>query len=353
MAVSAQYQLQNMPQWLSQMYEDLARRSYAHMQTPYAPYRTPGGADIPRIAGWQPAAGLAPHLTRAHQLAGQEGIATPFIQQAGQLANQAMETFPQGRAAYENPYTQQVTDRIAQDAQRQFAQHTLPSMQHYFAGQGHPGSSRHRQLAQEAARDMQDRVLAAQTQARHQGFETSGRLHASDMARMLAGAGLQRELGASALGASTADIERLRQMGLMEQGQRQANLTQGYEDWMQQRGAPTRQMQEQMGIMSGIHAPVSTYQAQQTPQPYQWNRAGNLGNLAAGLYGMRQGMRQGYKKGGAVKSFPKFPKLPKPQKLGVKTGRKPKKLGTQPLAQSSFVRHPKVGGKHSMKKGIF
>ena len=341
MPFNVQYQQQNMPAWLEDLYRAIGTRSRDISLAPHAAY---------------PHARLAPespHMRRANELAAQEGLSMPYLNQAERFAQQGAEQFnaPGVAAAYMNPYLQQVVNRIGEEGGRHFREQTMPELEHAFVGHGAHGSTRHRDLALRAARENANQVMAAQQQAMHQGYESAGKFHAADRSRALDAArnmeqiGLQRTLG------HAEDINALNASGERTQAHGQQALDLAHSDWENARMYPQQRLAEHVGTLSHVQAPVHQYNAQQVPGRPQLNRAGQLGNMAAALYGMRMqtgagGGRGGYKKGGSIKKaskgFPQLPKLPKA-----------KKLGAQSLTQSSLIRQPKVGGRHSMKKGMF
>lgn len=342
MPFNVNYEARDLPVWLKEMYERIAQRSRGLSERAYAPY---AGARLARFS---------PQMLRAHELAQQIGIHEPSYNRSEELANLGAQSFtePGVSERYMNPYENQIVNRIAEEGGRNFREQILPGLEHHFAAHGMHGSSRHRELAQQAARDMQEKVLEAQQAARHRGYETAGRLHASDRARAIEAARQMQDLGINRQAGQLADIEKLQTVGAREQQREQSELDLRHEDYLRHHAFPQQALAEHADIIRGVQAPVHTYQAHQTPPAYEWNKAGQLGHMAAALYGMRQGNQrggQGYRKGGSIKRASKgFPQMPKIPKLG-----KAKKLGAQSLTQSSLVRQPKVGGKHTMKKGMF
>lgn len=98
---------------------------------------------------------------------------------------------------YMSPYTQQVTDRIAQLGQRNLQENLLPSISDQFVRSGQYGSPQQRNVISRALRDTQESVLGQQAQALESGYQTAGNLYESDSARQAQLAGTAGGLGTS------------------------------------------------------------------------------------------------------------------------------------------------------------
>lgn len=269
--------------WLETAYQDLLSRAGSASQQPYQPYVDAQGNAIPRVAGFTPdqlaafqrvrnAQGAQnPTFDQAQALiagsAGQGGLsaanpylqaagsysaagqATPWLTQAGQMSSvgsaapflgeaahtsaaaaaspllqQGTGSWLDNSAAYMSPYTQQVTDRIAQLGARNLSENLLPQVNKTFIGSGQFGGSRNADFTNRALRDTQESVLGQQAQALESGYGTAANIYNQDAARKLSGAqtlgSLTGEDAARKLQAGTAlgnftnaDAGRLAQIG--------------------------------------------------------------------------------------------------------------------------------------------
>lgn len=269
------------------------------------------------------------------------GAAAPYLQNAGQSSADTV-------GSYMSPYMSNVTDTIAKLGQRNLQENIMPGISDAFIKAGGFGSSRMGTFGERAARDTNESILNAQSQALQSGYgqalnaagsdlsrqgtlaSTAGNLGATDLSRILqagaqygtlgsalAGAGAtQQQLGltgASALqGAQAGDISRglsgLQQYANMAQqgqglaytdasaldtaGQEQQNtnqnqLTAAYQQWQNQLNYPKSQLDWLNNEIRGIAPSVPTTTTQSTSTTGGTYSASPLSQLASGLFGAK------------------------------------------------------------------
>jgi hypothetical protein len=328
MPIAAQYSSHQIPPWLEAMARSIAEQSRKIAGEQYHPYNNE------RIAPFSKEQMEAQNLSR------RTGEYDPYFARSRQMLERSGEAFPDAYARYRNPYDDAVVNRIGVLGARNFQENILPALSSTFSGLGHFGSSQHQRLAQRAARDVQENVLAQQRAALHQGFGESARIHEADRLRALqAGEGM-RDLGRYGQAARFADIAALEHSGQQQQGHQQQHLDTAYNDFLRQRGFPRAQLAEHAATVQGLPHSELTYGRNQFPNQYQYPQSGpfaggrpnmlsNIGSLAGQLYGIS---RMGRKEGGSIKKNPD--------------------LGQTSLNTSSFIRQPKVGGKTVIPKRV-
>ncbi|MFP5515613.1 MAG: hypothetical protein ACLGJC_21315 [Alphaproteobacteria bacterium] len=283
MATQTTTSTSSLPPWLDSAYQDLLSRAGTASQQGYQPYVDASGNAIPRVAGFsqdqlnafqqvrdaqgrgdatfgqaqgmiQGAGGLSslaaaqPYITAAggnfgsraaqpyfDQAAGMSSFsaASPLLNQganvdaaaaANPLVTKGTGSWTNNVSSYMSPYTQQVTDRIADLGARNLSEKLLPAVNKTFIGSGQFGSTRNSEFTNRALRDTQEAVLGQQSQALESGYKTAADIYGQDASRQLQGglglgqltdANAQRQIQAGTqLGNMTnADANRLTQIG--------------------------------------------------------------------------------------------------------------------------------------------
>lgn len=333
MGASSFYNSTQMAPWLEALVKAAGEQSAAISREPYHAYNRE------RVAPFSKEQMEAQNLSR------QTGQYQPFFNEANTLLGRSGESFPQAYQRYKNPYDEAVVNRIGEMGGRTFREQILPALGSTFSRLGQWGSSQHDRLAQRAARDLQENILAQQTQANRQGYNDSARMHEADRMRALQAAEGMQNLGRYTQGARLADISTLQNVGQQQQGLQQQNLDVAYNDFLRQRSFPRAQLSEHTASVQGLPHSNLTYGRESSPNVLQYpnpegrpNTLSNIGNLAGQLFGMG---RMGRKEGGSVK-----------ESSSVKAKKKKPLLGGTSLNTSSFVRQPKVGGKTVIPKRI-
>lgn len=351
MPIQAQAALHELPPWLNAIYRNIAERAQALSMEPYEEY------PHRRIARFPEEIRHAHHIARNAM-----GFYLPFIDRARELGFEASKDFPSEMQRYMNPYQQAVLDRIRREGVRTFEEGIMPKLQSEFVGLGQHGSSRHADMAQRAARDIQQQIMDRQAESLAQGYGQAAQIQSEDARRKLAAAQEAREQGRYGQAGLLADIGMLEGAGMRKMGREQEVLNQRYNDWLRQRNWPREQLQQFGNLAGGVGQYIPQqgfgfYQQQGLPQP---NWLANMGNAAMGLYGagmLYGGGPFGHKKGGHIKG-PKMSKVPNmklphvSQMPKMPEKKKKKGLGAMRFDQTSFSKSPKVGGNHSLKRAI-
>lgn len=274
-------------------------------------------AGMSGVAAAQPYTNAAVGGTQQAMMGSSLDAASPFIGQAGQSSANYISD-------YMNPYTDAVTNRIAQLGARNLSENLLPAVGDQFVRAGQFGSSRMGEFGSRALRDTQESVLGQQSQALQSGYgqalsaaqaeaqkqaglaSTVGQLSSTDLARMLSGAGqlgtlgqqmgaltgqqqqalanigqqyagtsaadLTRQQGALAQmsdlakmqqGLSASDAAALQSIGAEQQQQSQRGLDVAYQDFLNQQQWPQQQINAMSTTLRGLNpAAVPTTSAQ-------------------------------------------------------------------------------------------
>lgn len=165
-----------------------------------------------------------------------QAVTTSGINAAQPYLNQAGQTSAQNINQYMNPYTQNVTDRIAQLGARNLTENLLPGVSDAFIKAGQFGGSRMGEFGSRALRDTQESILGQQSQALQQGYTQALGASQSDLAR-------QAQLASTA-----GNLTNAQQQALLSAGQQAGNLTNAQQQALlaagQQTGALTDAQQQ-------------------------------------------------------------------------------------------------------------
>jgi hypothetical protein len=277
----------NIPAWMEAYNQGLISRANAIAAEPYQAY---GG---PRIAGFSEDTRNAFNLTRQAANAYQ-----------GPLA-QALGTYPEAASQYMDPYVQNVINRAKLEANRNYTENILPTLDAKFTQGGQYGSSAMAREANRAARDVTEGVQSQADAALSQAYTTGAGIYGADKQRAMGLAQLTGQLGAQerdsrlkgaaqigALGQTAQQLGltgagALDTVGKMQQGQQQANLDLAYQDFANQRDYPRQTVDWLSSVIRGMPAPVSTTSQQRGPaNTYQPSPINQFGSLATGIAGI-------------------------------------------------------------------
>lgn len=350
-----------LPDWFSQYLQGTVAKANTIAAEPFQQYTGPRlaplSADQNRAYGNieasaganQPTYDQAGNMIQQGAGASSIGAAQPLINRASALSptgaaqpliNQASGTFPGAVNDYMSPYTQNVTDRIAQLGTRNLTENILPGLQDQFVAAGQSGSRRAGEFANRAVRDTQDSVLGAQANALESGYQTAGNLFNADQNRAAglastAGSLAGTEMGnlgnlgqltgnltaetanrgitggsalasnaTAAQGAGLRDNAALEAAGQAQQQNQQQNLDLAHSDFVEQRDYPKTQTEWLNSIMRGMQPGTnsSTTTTQQTPGTSPLAQIAGAGTGIAGLLSAfkARGGRVNYARGGRM-----------------------------------------------------
>jgi hypothetical protein len=147
-----------------------------------------------------------PYLNQAVNTSG-INAAQPYLQNASQSSVSDINN-------YMNPYTQNVTDRIAQLGARNLTENLLPGVSDAFIKAGSFGGTRMGEFGNRALRDSQESILGQQGQALQQGYTQALGASQADLARQ------------AQLASTSGNLTNAQQQALLSAGQQAGSLTQ-------------------------------------------------------------------------------------------------------------------------------
>jgi hypothetical protein len=136
---------------------------------------------------------------------------TPTIQRGTGTLGTAADTTLAGTGSYvdayreyENPYRDQVTDRIAETTTRNLLERVLPGVNDTFTGAGQFGSTRNAEFTNRAIRDTANEVAGNVSQSLERGYGTSANIYGADQGRRLTAGSALSGIGSNLTSAGTA-----------------------------------------------------------------------------------------------------------------------------------------------------
>jgi hypothetical protein len=294
------------PEYARPTTERMIGRAEALSKTPYQAYKGQRIAEFSPLQ--QQAFEGAGQLGRAHQLdtasdiagiAGLQGIGA-----GQQYAGQATSAAQMGR--YMSPYTQLALEPQMREAARQSAlQGQLNQAQ--AAQRGAFGGSRTAIMEAERQRNLGNLQSDIYGRGMQTAFEQAQRAQQFGADLGLRGAGLAGQtaatlgqLGQTQFGQDEATIRAKAAAGAQQQQLDQQKLTQGYQDFLSQRGYEREQLSFLSDILRGVPMSQTSYQMYQAPASF----ASQAAQLGAGAYGFSQLGKGGFfNEGGEVKGY--------------------------------------------------
>lgn len=328
MPVQSVYQYANLPPWLEAAQQDLAAKAKTFLGEKYKPYATPDGKAIRRLAKTNPDIENADTLIR-----NTGNIYEPYLREAHNLAAAGGQNEFTGeqRDRYMNPYIEGVIDKLSEKSGKAFREQYLPALQREFISNGAYGGTDYQGSVSRLLAEHQNNLDFAIKNALQEGYNTAGKQFESAQARKIEAAPHLRETGPLMQAGKFAEAEALKAIGQEKRAREQQGLDLAYQNWQKQEDFPYRQAQTVAGILSGMpQNNQEVYQAKEIPEKPQLNTVGQLGALAANIYGARMAGGYGRKRGGSIK--------------------KAHGLSSLSLMQGTMARKPKVGGSLGIKK---
>lgn len=246
---------------------------------------------------WQPQINAAQQgLQQLTQRSGGLSAAQPYLNRAGQSASAGISEFM-------NPYTQNVTDRIAQLGARNLSENLLPAVSDSFVRAGQFGGSRMGEFGSRALRDTQEAILGQQADALQSGFGTALSAAQGERARQLqlgqtagdlAGDDITQQSGlynnllnAAQQGQQLAqgDINLLSQAGQQQLGIEQGGLDAMYQQYLRSQAYPQQQTQFATSQLSALSPMVPSVQMQTGVSPSGVNPS-TASQVVGGLAGL-------------------------------------------------------------------
>ena len=294
------------PEYARPTTERMIGRAEALSKTPYQAYK---GQRIAEFSPLQQESfaqagqlGRAQQLDTATDLAGIAGL--QGIGAGQQYAGQATSAAQMGR--YMSPYTQLALEPQMREAARQSAMQGQMN-QAQAAQRGAFGGSRTAIMEAERQRNLGQLQSDIYGRGMQTAFEQAQRAQQFGADLGLRGAGLAGQtaatlgqLGQTQFGQDEATIRAKAAAGAQQQQLDQQKLTQGYQDFLSQRGYEREQLSFLSDILRGVPMSQTSYQMYQAPPPL----TSQVAQLGLGAYGVSQLGKGGFfKEGGIVKGY--------------------------------------------------
>ena len=298
----------NLPEYARPYFESLLGKAGALTdinQNPYQSYQGQRLADFTplqqqafqNIGGMQ----ISPQTGQATGLAGMAGIGGLG---AGQQYAQ-MATDPTAISAYMSPYMQNVVDYQKQQAIRDYSR-ALPGLGAQAAQAGAFGGSRQALVESEAQRNLQNQLAGIQATGSQNAFNQAQQAQQFGANLGLQGlnlagqaAGTLGQLGQQQYGQQMGINAALQQAGAQQQALAQQQLTNQYQDFLNQMNYPYQQLGFMSDILRGMPTTGITTQQQYQAQPSMFSQIAGLG---LGLGALGKGFNL-FKEGGEVKGY--------------------------------------------------
>ena len=289
-----------------------------------------------RTAGFTPMQEQSFQNVGNMQTAGQLGTGTNMATMggigslnAGQQYNQ-MATNPGAVSQFMSPYMQNAVDWQKQQAVQDYARQ-LPGMQAAATRAGAFGGSRQAIVEAEGQRNLQNQLAGIQATGtqnaygdamRSMQFGTTAGLQGYNQANQAAGT--LGQLGQTQYGQQMGINQAQQQVGAQQQALQQQNLSNQYQDFLNQQNYPYKQLGFMSDLVRGMpltQQSSSVYQAPPSSATQTIGLLGGLGSLAYGMGGGRAagGEIKGYAEGGIAKAEALYKKLPREQLSKVRT----------------------------------
>jgi len=229
------------PAWWQAAAQGLIGRASQVAGQDYQPYTGP------RIAGLDPLQENAINNATAYTPGVNTTLnsATSLAGNAGQLFNN--EDF----SKFMSPYTQGVTDRIAELGARNLREKLLPEVNDTFIRAGQFGGSRNADFTARALRDTNESILGQQATALEQAQKDAMSNYQTAQQRQMQAGQTMGALGQISGDEARKQLEEMMKLGTVPQSLKQANLDLATKDFENQVNYPQQQLQLLNSIIRG------------------------------------------------------------------------------------------------------
>jgi hypothetical protein len=214
----------------------------------------------------------------------------PYQQATTGTQNLAGQTSVSNVQDYMNPYTQNVTDRLAQLGARNLSENLLPGVSDAFIKAGSFGGTRMGEFGSRALRDTQESILGQQGQALQQGYTQALGASSADLNRQQSALQQLSAMAQQGQQMRTSDTAALEAAGSAQQQFAQKEADAAYQQYQNAQLYP-RQMADwlstQVRGMAPITPTTTTNAGSSTGQTYSASPLSQLasgGATAAGMY---------------------------------------------------------------------
>lgn len=239
------------------------------------------------------------------QVRNMQGAWQPGMGQAGALTMGASGGSYDQVNKYMSPYIQNVSDRLGALAARNLSENLLPAISDTFVGAGQMQGTRQGEFTSRALRDTQESLLGQQAQLLNTGYQGALGAAQTDMSRQLQAGAQMGDLASLGQQLGYNDVAALQGVGSEISGKAQTGADLAYEQFVQQRDWPLRNIGAMNAALRGTEVPIaeSAYNVNpvgsygMSPATYGMAAANYGGNL---LYGKRGGRVGRYARGGRI-----------------------------------------------------
>jgi hypothetical protein len=203
---------------------------------------------------------------------------------------------------YMSPYIQNVNDALAAQAGRNLQQNLLPQISDTFVGAGQQQGTRQGEFTSRALRDSQTALLEQQAANLNQGYQGALTAAQADAQRALTAGAQASNLAGAAQGYGLTDVAALQGVGQQVSNKAQTGADIAYQNFVQQRDWPLRNIGALTAVLSGTQPQYATSAYQTGPVSSQTGIS-PLGQLATGATAVAA-LPYG-KGGGRVRTMPR------------------------------------------------
>jgi len=277
-----------LPSWYTDYTSQILNTAAQFAAQPYQTYQGPRIAQQDQLT--QDAYSQAPALSST--ASGNTQAASNLIQQGASSNNPLGAAQPYLNSgttptydtvnSYMNPYNQDVTSAIANAANTNFNNYTLPALQSSIIGSGNiTGSSTEgANLIENAEQQNEQNINNAQSQALQSGYNssltaaqagaqnnltaasTAGQLNSQGTTNAINAGSALSNVGTQGQANQIAAENQENTLGQQNQGYNQSNLNLAYQDYLNQLNYPLTQASEMQSALNGIQVPEATVQYQ-------------------------------------------------------------------------------------------
>jgi len=203
-------------------------------------------------------AGQTPQQKQAYDMVSQNvgKWEQPYQQATSGTQALTTATAPQNIDAYMNPYTANVTDRIAQLGARNLSENLLPGVSDAFIKAGSFGGTRMGEFGSRALRDTQESILGQQGQALQQGYTQALGVSQADLNRQQSALQQLATMTQQGQQMRTADTAALEAAGVSQQQLAQKEADAAYQQYQNAQLYP-RQMADWLSTQVRGMAPIT------------------------------------------------------------------------------------------------
>lgn len=295
---TASSDFQNMPAWYQDYQKGMLKYAASSLPTNPVLYQGNRLSDLsnPDTAK-RVEQSFSPDEQQAFQsVRNNQGSWQPAMNGALNMTAQGAQSSTSDVADYMNPYTQNVTDRLATLAGRDLSENILPQLSDTFVGAGQMSGSRMGEFTSRAVRDTQESLLGQQGQLLNQGYQSSLAQSAADKSRQLTAGQQMGALGGLQQSYGLNDAAAQQGIGSAISGKAQQGADVDYDNFTQQRDWGLRNIGALNAALRGTSVPMDTSTYASKPLSPQYGQSPLTGAAAAGnvIAGMP------YKRGGRV-----------------------------------------------------